>query len=132
MIAVDSSALIAMLLDEPERERFAAIVNDAGAAVISSATVIEARMVAHGRGGEARVKVLDGIIDALGLEVIHVGTEDMQIAHAAFVTYGKGSGHAARLNFGDLFSYALAKARDVPLLFKGDDFSQTDIEPAAR
>ena len=131
MIVVDTSALIAMLLDEPERRSFADTIKKASHALISSATVIEARMVAFGKGGQERVMLLDGIIDSLGLQIAPLGIEEIEIAHAAFVTYGKGNGHPAQLNFGDLFSYALAKSRGVPLLFKGEDFALTDVEVAA-
>ncbi len=130
MIAIDSSALIAIILDEPERPAFLAILDQADQCLISAATLIEARMVAHGRGGERLVQRLDEIIQGYALKIIPPGTQEIAIAHAAFVTYGKGNGHSASLNFGDLFSYALAKARDLPLLFKGDDFALTDVEVA--
>ena len=130
MIVVDTSALIAMLLNEPERRKFADAIKKAQQALVSSATIVEARMVAYGKGGPERVRVLDGIIESLGLQIIPLGIEEIEIAHSAFVTYGKGNGHPAQLNFGDLFSYALAKSRGVPLLFKGDDFALTDVEMA--
>ena len=127
MIVVDTSALIAMLLDEPERRRFADVIKQAPQAIVSSATIIEARMVAYGRGGASRVTVLDGIIASLGLQIVPLEIDVIELAHSAFVTYGKGNGHPAALNFGDLFSYALAKSRGLPLLFKGDDFALTDV-----
>jgi ribonuclease VapC len=98
--------------------------------LISSATVIEARMVAYGRAGQARLDMLDALIRDYGFEIVPPCDVEITFAHTAFITYGKGSGHKAQLNFGDLFSYALAKARDIPLLFKGDDFAQTDIVAA--
>jgi ribonuclease VapC len=127
MIAVDTSALMAIALNEPEREVFCDIIGNAEHAFVSSATIIEAHIVTHGRGGIRLTQHLDELVDALGLEIIPVGHEHIECAHAAFVIYGKGSGHPAQLNFGDLFSYALAKSHGVPLLFKGKDFSQTDI-----
>ncbi len=131
MIAVDTSALIAILLGEPERDRFIAAIVDADHAVILAATVIEARMVAYGRGGAAMVAALDALIDGFGLTIVPLGDTEIPVAHAAFVTYGKGNGHPASLNFGDVFSYALAKSRGVPLLFKGNDFALTDVAVSA-
>ena len=131
MIAVDASALIAMLLNEPERSVFSGAIKRAGSAVVSSATLLEARMVAYGRGGQALVDVLDKIVPTLGLQIVPVGVEHIDIAYAAFVTYGNGNGHPANLNYGDFFSYALAKPVGAPLLFKGEAFSRTDIERAA-
>jgi ribonuclease VapC len=76
------------------------------------------------------VVILDELIDRYGIATVSVDGAQAAIAHEAFMAYGKGSGHPARLNFGDLFSYALAKSRDLPLLFKGDDFARTDIASA--
>lgn len=130
MMAVDTSAVIAILLGEPERQLFRNLIAADGDAVVSACSLVEARMVAHGRGGERLVSVLDALVEALALEVAPVDAPQASIAHAAFVRYGKGTGHPAQLNFGDLFSYALAKIRGVPLLFKGADFAHTDITPA--
>ena len=127
MIAVDTSALIAMLQDELERRKFTDVIKKPSRAIVSTATIVEARMIAFGKGGSERVNILDGIIASLDLEIVSVEPEEIEIAHAAFVTYGKGNGHPAQLNFGDLFSYALAKSRGVPLLFKGGDFGLTDV-----
>ena len=131
MIAVDTSALMAIALNEPEREVFCGIIGKADQAFVASATIIEARMVAHGRGGVQLTQQLTALVEALGLTIVSVGHEEIECAHAAFVAYGKGSGHPAQLNFGDLFSYALAKSHDIPLLFKGNDFGQTDVKSAA-
>ncbi|MEQ1549264.1 MAG: type II toxin-antitoxin system VapC family toxin [Chakrabartia sp.] len=130
MIVVDTSALIAIILNEPERMTFISAIEDAGQAYISTATLIETRVVAHNRGGEQLVLLLDGVVQTLGLEALPPSLAEVSAAHDAFITYGKGRGHPAQLNFGDLFSYALAKVRGVPLLFKGDDFGYTDIESA--
>lgn len=130
MIAVDSSVLGAIIFKEPERPALYRALLNQDNLLISSATVIEIRMVAYGRGGSDLVLELDDLIDSLGLKIIPLGIKEIEIAHAAFVTYGKGNGHPAQLNFGDLFSYALAKSRGVPLLFKGDDFALTDVEVA--
>ena len=130
MIAVDTSALLAILFREPERDQLQAILDQADSAIISTGTLIEARMVARGRAGDAMVGLLDGLIAQAQIAVQPVTEDQAELAHAAFVQYGKGGGHPAQLNFGDLFSYALAKARGIPLLFKGNDFAATDIEPA--
>lgn len=98
---------------------------------ISAGTMIEVRVVCMRRGGALLVSEVDELIDSLGIETVPVGEAEVSAASAAIVRYGKGNGHPAQLNFGDLFSYALAKARTIPLLFKGHDFAATDIEPAA-
>ena len=87
-------------------------------------------MVVHGRRGQRAVVLVDDLIRLPLFELVAPGPKEMDAAYAAFVAFGKGSGHPASLNFGDVFSYALAKVRGLPLLFKGDDFSQTDIASA--
>lgn len=131
MIAVDTSALLAIVFNEPEREAFLKAILKAESALVSAVSVVEARMVTFGRRGESGLEILDGILAVPTFEIVSPGHEELDIAHAAFVAYGKGRGHPAGLNFGDLFSYALAKARGVPLLYKGDDFVHTDIAAAA-
>ena len=84
-------------------------------------------MVVHGRRGERAVVLLDGLLKLPVFELVPPGPLEMDAAYAAFVVFGKGSGHPAGLNFGDVFSYALAKVRGLPLLYKGGDFSQTDL-----
>lgn len=130
MIVVDTSALLAIVLREPERATFLECIT-ASDAVMSAGTLIEALMVCHGRGGAIATKEVQTLIAELGIEIVPVVAEQASIAHEAFLTYGKGNGHPAQLNFGDLFSYALAKARNVPLLFKGQDFAATDVASAA-
>ncbi len=127
MIAVDTSAIMAIVLKEQERATLLAALGSAQSIVVSSATLIEIRVVSYRRGGQSLVDEVDALIEALGIDVIAPGPAEVQSAHDAFVLYGKGGGHPAQLNFGDLFSYGLAKARNIPLLFKGDDFSATDI-----
>jgi len=130
MIAVDSSALVAIVFGEPERANFRRIIETAAKVFVSSVSVVEAKMVVHSRRGERAVVLLDGLLKLPMFEVVPPNTADIDIAYGAFITFGKGSGHRASLNFGDVFSYALAKARDLPLLFKGDDFIHTDIRAA--
>lgn len=130
MIAVDTSALLATLFGEPEREQFQAILDNAEALVISAGTLIEAKIVTRRRAGDEMVELLQGLIEQTGIKIEPVTDHHVTIAHEAFLKYGKGNGHPAQLNFGDLFSYALAKAYNAPLLFKGNDFVATDIVPA--
>jgi ribonuclease VapC len=130
LIAVDTSALMAIIKNEAERALLMQVLKQADRVLISAGTVIEARVVAHRRGGKAMVETLDDLLATLSAEVIPVEEAEADIAHAAFAQYGKGGGHPAQLNFGDLFSYAIAKSRGVPLLYKGDDFVHTDIASA--
>jgi len=130
MIAVDSSALVAIIFGEPERANFRRIIEAAAKVFVSSVSVVEAKMVVHSRRGERAVILLDGLLKLPMFEVVPPDSTDIDVAYGAFITFGKGSGHRAGLNFGDVFSYALAKVRDLPLLYKGDDFIHTDIRPA--
>jgi len=95
--------------------------------LISTVSVLEARMVVHGRRGQRAVVLVDDLLRLPVFEMVAPGVAESDAAYAAFVAFGKGSGHPAGLNFGDVFSYALAKVRGLPLLFKGEDFSQTDL-----
>ena len=130
MIVVDPSAVVAIAFAEPEREAFVRAVQEAGKALISTVFVVEARMVVYGRRGPRAVVLVDDLLRLPIFEIVPPGPAEMDAAYSAFVTYGRGSGHPAGLNFGDLFSYALAKVRGVQLLFKGDDFSLSDAAQA--
>ena len=129
MIIVDSSALIAILLNEAEKLSFAEVVVEADGARISALNYFEASMVAEARQGDAGCRDLDRLAENLGLEVVAFEAGHIQAAREAFRSYGKGR-HRAALNFGDCCAYALAKVLDVPLLFKGNDFALTDIKRA--
>jgi ribonuclease VapC len=94
--------------------------------------LIEARMVVHGRRGQRAVVLLDEWLRLPVFEWVAPGVAEIDVAYSAFVVFGKGSGHPAGLNFGDVFNYALAKVRSLPLLYKGEDFAQTDVVPAWR
>ncbi|MFN2232350.1 MAG: PIN domain-containing protein, partial [Anaerolineae bacterium] len=102
MIAVDTSAIVAIVFGEPEREVFVATVQRADQALISTASVVETRMVVHGRRGERGVVLLDDLLRLPTFEIVPPGAAEMDAAYQAFVAYGKGSGHPAGLNFGDL------------------------------
>ena len=132
MIAVDTSALIAIILNEPERDAFLGTLDEAAAIVMSAASLVETRLVAWSRGRQPLVDEVNALILAYRIEVAPVDWSDADHAYDANITFGKGGGHPANLNFGDLFSYSLAKARGAPLLFKGDDFGKTDIVSPAR
>lgn len=130
MIVVDTSALIAIVFGEPERDIFTDLILASDKVLIATPTLLESRLVVHGRMGERGVLLLDDMLNLSMFAQVAPGPEETRAAYAAFVTYGKGNGHPAGLNFGDLFSYALAKTRNLPLLFKGNDFTHTDILPA--
>ena len=127
MIVVDASAIVAIVLDEPERAAFLEALRGADRALVSVASALEARMVVYGRRGPRAVVLLDDMLRLPPFELAPVGEPELAAATAAFVAFGKGSGHPAALNFGDLFSYALAKTCGAPLLFKGGDFGRTDL-----
>jgi ribonuclease VapC len=127
MIVVDTSAVVAMVLGEPEREAIVRAIQRAEKALISKLSVLEARMVIHGRRGQRAVVLVDDLLRLPVFEMVPPGAAETDAAYAAFVAFGKGSGHPAGLNFGDVFSYALAKVRGLPLLFKGQDVAQTDV-----
>ncbi|MBL8385977.1 MAG: type II toxin-antitoxin system VapC family toxin [Burkholderiales bacterium] len=130
MIVADTSAIVAIACAEPERDVFLQAIQAARRTLISTVSVVEARMVLHGRRGQRAVLLLDDLLRLPIFEAAPPGPAEMDAAYAAFVAYGKGSGHSAELNFGDIFSYALAKVRGLPLLYKGSDFSETDIASA--
>jgi ribonuclease VapC len=131
MIVVDSSALIAILDNEQDAVTYAEALAEADAALISAATLLETAIVMINRHGERSARVLDELVQEAGLDVESVTVHHVNLAREAYVAYGKGR-NTAGLNFGDCFSYALAKATGAPLLFKGDDFSRTDIEAAPK
>lgn len=130
MIVVDTSAIIAIQLGETERSEFLQLINLAGTALISSVSVVEARMVMHGRRGQQGVVHMNAFLESDLFEIVPPGEAETTAAYEAFVMYGKGNGHPAALNFGDVFSYALSRTRGMPLLFKGNDFSHTDVRDA--
>lgn len=131
MMVIDTSALVAIVFAEPEREAFLGIVQGHERVLISTPTVVETRLVVHGRRGQRAVVLLDDLLQLPPFEMAAPTEAEARAAYSAFVAFGKGSGHPAALNYGDFFSYALAKVRGLPLLYKGNDFAQTDIESAA-
>jgi ribonuclease VapC len=126
-VIVDSSALLAVLLDELEGDRFIEILEATDLIRMSVASYLEATISLDRKSKTTRRASLDAFISEFEINLVPVTVEQIHIASDAFFTFGKGR-HRAALNFGDRFSYALAKAYSEPLLFKGNDFSQTDIE----
>ena len=127
---IDSSALIALAESEPDQETIAVAIIEADRRRISAATWLEACIVMDGRESPATAR-FETLLAELDLEIVPVTAEQAAQARLAYQRFGRGN-HPARLNYGDCFAYALAKASGEPLLFKGDDFSQTDIQPALK
>ena len=130
-MAVGTSALIAIMDNEPERRRFNELIEAAPATYVSAASLLETRIVLFVRSGDNAVLALDSFLLKSRMNVVEVSSRIADIAFDAYRQYGKGTGHGAALNYGDCFSYALARHLSLPLLFKGDDFSKTDIRSAA-
>ena len=126
---LDSSALVAIALDEPEREAFVAKINAADTVAVAAPTLVEAGIVLSSRTGEDAGELLAELVTASDAVVIEFGPAHWQNAVSAWWRFGK-SRHPAGLNFGDCIAYATAKATDEPLLAKGDHFPQTDIQLA--
>lgn len=129
-MVIDTSALIAILLDEPERFSMQAAIAAAPRRLLSAVSKLEAGLVLAGRYGEAGALRLDRLLADLAPTIVPFDEQQADIAREAFVRYGKGR-HRAGLNFGDCAAYALAISEAEPLLFKGTDFGSTDVEVAA-
>lgn len=129
-LAVDTSALMAVLLGEPDATIYASVLSEhAGDISISAATLVESTIVALAKQGEPARHDLETLLRVLDVETVAVDAGQAQLAARAWQRFGKGR-HPASLNFGDCFSYAVAKGNGAALLFKGDDFTQTDIASA--
>jgi Uncharacterized protein conserved in bacteria len=135
-VIVDSSAIVAILRDEPEAAVFTRLITTAPVVRISAATYVELGVVIDGSRDPVLSGALDRILEESRVVIEPLTPSQAQIARIAYQHFGKGSGHPARLNLADCFSYALARELNEPLLFKGDDFRQTDIsfvgQPAER
>jgi len=129
-MVIDSSALIALLVGEPETADFVLAIAAASTRVVSAPTYLETAIVMLARSGPQAPEKFDRLLLDLEIEVASFARDQAALAATAYRQYGKGTRHAAGLNFGDCFSYALAKLRNEPLMFKGDDFSRTDLEVA--
>jgi ribonuclease VapC len=127
---LDTSALIVILRFEPEAYEFAQIIESAGQSHISAVSYVEAAAVIDGSKDPIASRRFDELIEEADIAIEPVSEAQARIARQAYRDFGKTSGHPAKLNFGDCFSYALAKSKAEPLLFKGRDFSHTDVKPA--
>lgn len=130
MIVVDTSAIVAILKEEVEAKSFVEIVVDAEHCLLSAVGLFEASMVMIGRGRAELAGELDAVVQRAAIEIVPFDEALARESRAAFVRFGRGR-HPAGLNFGDCVSYALAQARGLPLLYKGDDFAKTDVISAA-
>jgi ribonuclease VapC len=128
-MVLDTSAIVAILEDEPERERFVRLVADDDVRLLSAVSRVECTCVVEGRKRDAGRAELDLFLREAAIEITAVTADQAEIACEAFRRFGRGR-HSAGLNIGDTFAYALAKATGEPLLFKGEDFSKTDIDAA--
>jgi ribonuclease VapC len=129
-MVIDTSALLAILQDEPERRAFNEAIEGAASRAISVASWVEVSMVIETRTGAEGLRDLDLFVDRARIEIVPVNVEQGKAARRAFSRFGKGR-HPAGLNYGDCFAYALASHLGEPLLFKGEDFGKTDVTPAS-
>lgn len=127
---IDSSAVITVLRKERDYLRYRQAIAESRQRRMSTATYLETAIITDRDRSPVLSREFDRVITSMEVELVPVSVQQAQIARAAYRDFGKGSGHPARLNFGDCFSYALAIDRDEPLLFKGDDFLHTDVRSA--
>ena len=125
-MVLDTSALLALLLNEPEADAFRVAVEEDLTRLVSAATLLGAALVIEARKGEAGGRELDLLIQKAEIQVVPVDEAHVAESRRAYRRYGRGR-HAAGLNYGDVFAYALARTTGEPLLFKGDDFARTDV-----
>jgi ribonuclease VapC len=130
-VILDSSALIAILRSEPEAPAFADAIENAAVRRISAASYVEAAAVIDGSRDPVLSRRFDDLLRDAQIRIEPVTEIQARLAREAYRDYGRGSGHPAKLNFGDCFAYALARDVGEPLLFKGGDFSSTDVTPAS-
>lgn len=126
-MVIDSSVLIAILLAEPDAEYYANLLSEASDIYISAVSVFESSMVIESKKGEKGAKQYDQLLEIISPTIVAFDSQQAILARIAWQNYGKGR-HPAKLNFGDCCSYAIAKYLNQSLLFKGDDFSKTDIQ----
>ena len=126
---LDTSAVVAILRGEPEAEQFSRVVED-GLPKMSAVSYVEAGAVMDGARNPLISRQLDEFLKIARVELMPVTVEQARLARDAYRDFGRGSGHPAKLNFGDCFAYALAKDTGEALLYKGSDFSNTDVESA--
>jgi ribonuclease VapC len=130
LIVIDTSAVLAILQDEPERRAFNEAIEAAERRVMSTATLVETSIVIEARYGADGLRDLDLFVAKADIELASVDVEQAHAARRAFTEFGRGR-HPAGLNYGDCFAYALAKVLQAPLLYKGADFAATDVGSAS-
>jgi ribonuclease VapC len=128
-MVIDTSAMIAILCNEPDAPAMEAAIERDPVRMVSAATLLEASIVIEARFGEIGGRELDLLVHKAQIEIVAFDRDQAELARDAYRTYGKGR-HPAGLNYGDCFSYALCTSSGEPLLYKGDDFSKTPIKPA--
>ncbi len=126
-VVIDTSALLVILLGEAERDRFLRLLSESETRLLSAANALETAIVVEARRGEAAGRELDLFLHRTEIEIVAVDSEQFSIARFAWRRFGKGR-HPANLNFGDCFAYALTKTSNEPLLARGEDFRQTDLQ----
>jgi ribonuclease VapC len=126
-VVIDTSALLAILLGEPEREKFLQLLSESETRLLSAANALETAIVVESRRGEVAGREFDLFLHRTRIEIVSVDAEQFSIARFAWRKYGKGR-HPAALNFGDCFAYALTKIATEPLVAKGEDFRRTDLQ----
>lgn len=131
-MVVDTSVLVAILRAEDDAEKMLLALGTAQKPLMSASTYVEAGLVMSNDESPRGFERLNLLIEKVAIEIVSIGRTEAIVAIEAHQRFGRGSGHRAKLNFGDCFAYALAKSRNMPLLFKGDDFVHTDIEPALK
>ena len=131
-MVVDTSAVIAIARLEPEAFAFSKLLAETPGKIMAAPTYLECVFVMAGVAPTKGTEFLKNLIADTLIEIVPFGADELDAAVDARARFGRGSGHAAKLNYGDCFAYALAKTRGLPLLFKGDDFVHTDVEPALK
>jgi ribonuclease VapC len=129
-MVVDTSVIVAIARREPEALAFSKMLAETPGKLMAVPTYLECVFVLAGVAPTRGLAFLQGVVSDTLITLVPFGEQELEAAIEARVKFSRGSGHAAKLNFGDCFAYALAKTRNAPLLFKGDDFIHTDIEPA--
>lgn len=129
MMVIDSSAMVAAIAGEPEAARFRRLIRDTEGALMSAFNVLESRVVLYRRFGPGMLAEFDLLLREAEIVVSDFDESQARLAFEAYRRYGKGSGHGAGLNLGDCAAYALAHSLELPLLYKGEDFTKTDLRP---
>lgn len=131
-MVIDTSVIVAIARREPEALAFSNLLEKTPGKLMAAPTYLECAFVMAGLAPNKGIPFLRGLANDTLIDIVPFGPEELAVAVEARLRFSRGSGHRAKLNFGDCFAYALARTRNLPLLFKGDDFLHTDVEPALR